>query len=273
VTDTWKKELLSLLLLGAFLSVIPKVSSAVVYTEEFTVGDSNTDMNTVGWSVYLKNDSGGVDDLSNHTLNLSNYEPAGIADYTSDFAFVVPRTHTSYDNADGPGLLFTTEPTTTLSTTDIGSLSALSVSVNADGSAGDQALGRFAIQIGGQWYASASSVTSTSNNGPTGAFSTFQVNGITFTDGDNWHLMTATTGVSGDISVGALAGGTLSGSIQSFGFYQEYGNNGDHFRIDDYSVTVVPEPTSIGITSLALMGFFYYSRKHKAKKQALTMPD
>ena len=75
--------------------------------------------------------------------------------------------------------------------------------------------------------------------------------------------MTTATWIFGEISMVALVTGTLSGNISNFGFCMDLGNNGDHFRIDDDSVTVPPEPSPIGITSITLIGLIFYSRRRK----------
>ena len=241
---------------------LPAVTAhaALAYTEDFSAGlTENSTFSSVGWSVYLANDAGGVDDLSTHALNTTSFDPAGVA--KSVYGYTAPRTHVDYDEADGPSLMFSAEPAGVLDSTSIGNITSLSVDVNADGSGGDLALGRFAIQIAGQWYASDISTTSDTNTGPSGAFSTFSTPGLfDFADGSNWHVLTASTGSGGEISVGALAGGTLSGTVGAFGVYAENGNDGDHFRIDTFAITVVPEPTSV---SLAVLGLFLIGRRRR----------
>jgi len=255
-----QKTLSYLLMITGLSSVVFRTSAAVVYTEDFSV-DSPANMNTIGWNAWLSNDTEGVDDLTSHTINSgTSYEPVGVTQ--NGYGFVKTDVNAGYTITDGPGMIFTSEPSASLQTTDIASLSKLSISINADGSPSDQALGRFVIQIDNQWYASSASATSTTNEGASGTWNTFELTSD-FTSGSNWHLMTATTGSSGVISVGEQATGTLSGSISNFGFYMELGNSGDHFRVDNYSVTVVPEPSSVGITSIALTGLFYFFRHRK----------
>ncbi|WPJ96429.1 PEP-CTERM sorting domain-containing protein [Coraliomargarita algicola] len=236
------------------------MTAAEEYTETFTVAASSS-FSAVGWNVYLLADNGDVNDLST-----SSGEPAEI--FLTDYAYI--RTAiTGYSTQDGPGLMFTTEPTTELVTTSLSSISKLSVGVRADSTDGAPATGRFAIQIGSQWYVSSLSISQTTHFGPPSStnpatdFPTFETpNLFDFTDGNNWHELTVITGAGGEISIAAsTAGGTLSGDVTAFGVYAENGNNGDHFRIDNFTV-VVPEPSTFILPSIIGIGLMMRRRRN-----------
>jgi glucose/arabinose dehydrogenase/mono/diheme cytochrome c family protein len=174
----------------------------------------------------LTKDDGSVVDWSNSTL-----PPAYVAPL--NYAFYAPRTDSGFDDANGPGLIFTTEA----GSCSLADLDSLDLDENMDASAGDPAKGRFAIRIGNQWYASELEFTSTTENGATGTFDGISLNGISFTDGANWRELTVTLGGRGAITLAASPiGGTLSGIVNAFGVYAEPGNNGDHFRFDNYHI-------------------------------------
>lgn len=240
-------------LLGATL---PEATAATIYNEEFTIpGSSNVSFASEGWSVYFLDDTGSVNDLS---ANAS--VPALVQ--RNDYGYTVTNTSSNYSN--GPALMFTTEPAGVLDSTDIGDLTQLSVDVLADGSPSDSALGRMTIRIGSQWYATDLSTTSDTNTGPSGTYLTFAVPALfDFTDGNNWRSMTVTTGAGGEITVaGSTVGGTLSGNVNAFGMYAINGNAGDHFRIDNYTVTTsVPEPSSLCMIGLAGFGIMLRRRR------------
>ena len=215
------------LVAAAILSSAAPIAAAEVYTETFTVAEQSA-FNAVGWSNYLTKDDSSVVDWA-----ASNTEPSYVT--PNDYAFFAPKNDTGFDDADGPGLLFTTEP----GPLDVGSLASLSLAENMDGSTGDPASGRFAIRIGGQWYASDFQFTSTTDEGPSAPFSTVTLDGIDFSDGNNWRTLTVTLGGAGTGGItlaGSTVGGTLSGDVTAFGVYAEPGNDGDHFRIDNFTI-------------------------------------
>jgi len=236
-------------------------SHADTYIEEFTV-TSNSELATVGWSSWLLQDNGDVVDWSGN-----NSEPSFVNN-SPDYAFFAPRQNNAFDAANGPGLLYTTEP----GLIDIGSLDSLFVDVRADGANGDQGLGRFAIRIGPQWYAADDEyLGGTANLGPGSPTDDYLLDSIVFTDGTNWRELTVTPGAGGAISVaGAPVGGTLSGDVDAFGVYMEPGNNGDHFRIDNFTVNftpnVVPEPMAISLAAIGalLVGMLMRRRRRIA---------
>ncbi|WPJ96430.1 PEP-CTERM sorting domain-containing protein [Coraliomargarita algicola] len=245
-----------------FAAAIGAASSAIAateYTETFTVSSSST-FSSVGWNVYLKADSS-VNDLS-------STGGSSIAEiWSTDYGYIRTQNEVGYSTTDGPALMFTTEPTSVLDTTNISSISKLSVGIRADGSGTDIAEGRFAIQIGSQWYVSAISATSNSNLGPPSSsnlpeeFTTLETAALfDFSDGNNWHELTVALGSEGEISIaGSATGGTLSGDVTAFGIYAKNGANGDHFRIDNYTV-VVPEPSTIILPALVGIGLMLRRR-------------
>ncbi len=255
--QTMYKKRLHTLLAATAIGVTTATMAATVYTENFQIYEHRSSLNTAGWSYYLTNNTGVVDRSS-----IGNSDIGDIYNYTGNkYAYSQPKADGSYPDS-GPGLMFTTDTVTGLDSTDISDLSMMSVALLADGTGGDPALGRLAIQIGSQWYASDETMTSTSNTGPTGSFANFQLSSTDFDNGNNWRLMTVTTGVAGEISVGSIAGGTLSGDVTAFGVYSENGNSGDHFRIDDFSITVIPEPSTLILGLLAGLGMMFRRRRN-----------
>jgi hypothetical protein len=55
----------------------------------------------------------------------------------------------------------------------------------------------------------------------------------------------------------------LSGDVTAFGVFADIGGGGDHFRIDNYSVTVIPEPGTFALLGgmLALAAVMVRRRK------------
>ena len=154
---------------------------------------------------------------------------------TPSYIFAAPKLHGDFNTVDGPALMFTTEP---------GSLSlivldSLSVAQKCDASVGDSASGRFAIRIGASWYVSDLEWRSTTSPS---SFTTYTFLGIDFTDGDTWRALTvsnggtSTTTATGEITLGSVVGGKLTGHANAFGVYLENGNDGDHARIDDFII-------------------------------------
>jgi hypothetical protein len=224
------------------LCVATSVMADTVYTEDFTVSGT-TNFGAVGWNAYLFSDAGNLSDLS----TTGQTTIAGV--FHTDYGYMNPGSSESYDDADGPGLMFTTETTAALDSTDITDILSLSVDTRLDGSSEDPAVARFAIQIGSQWYVSDISLSITTETGASGTITNFATSELfDFSSGDNWLEMTVTTGTGGGITVASsTVGGTLSGDVTAFGVYADFGNDGDHFRIDNYSVTVIPEPGTFAL--------------------------
>lgn len=241
--------------LAGFAQTVPMPTTPEkIYTEQFTL-DQHSAYSAVGWQVYLAEDTGGVVELT----DLGD-KPAYIAGEDPDYAFIAPRTHDSYDDADGPGLMFTTEP----GSVDIAELAELYTNIRLDGSETDPASARFAIRLDGQWYAAASDFTNDTNLGAGQPLDIYVLNDIDFTNGDNWRGLTVALGEgTGELTLAdGVVGGVLTGAIDAFGIYAEPGNDGDHSRIDNYSVSIVPEP---GTSAVAAVGCLALIRRRRRR--------
>lgn len=229
--------------LAAFEQPITMPAANVeVYRERFTA-DGDTSIAAVGWNAYLAEDTGGVADIS--TLG---DVPGFVAGGNPDYAFVVPRRDSGFDDVDGPGLLFTTEP----GAINIANLAELSVDLRLDGSTNDPGKARLAIRIDGQWYVSDAAATNDTNLGAGQPLDLFALVDFDFTDGALWRELTVALGEgTGALTAASqTVGGVLSGDIDAFGVYLEPGNDGDHARIDNFAIAVVPEPTTAALLGL-----------------------
>jgi hypothetical protein len=211
------------------------LQAAEIYNDEFARADNTpAPFSAIGWFAYLTQTTTTVIDWSN-----DGGPPAFATNSGNDYLFFAPRVNETFLVLNGPGVLFTNLE----GTFPIQSITSMKVDANFDASAEDPAFARFVIRVDGQFYASEFLMTSNSEDGPTGPFNPEILEGIDFSDGSNWRLLTATAvevgaEPGGEITLaGAPVGGTLTGNLESIGFYTEPGNGGDHSRFDNFVVT------------------------------------
>jgi len=213
----------------------------VIYQEDFAASGSDQPISIAGWNLYITT-----------TTGVENYTGTSVGGVSTGsgiggYAFSAPRINSSYENA-GPSLFATGEAPNV----GIESLSELTYTERADGSSTDRSSQRFAVKVGSQWYASdVAYLGGTSNVGPGLPFNPVALELADWTDGSNWRELTLSVGPGGAITVAAsTVPGNLSGKVTDFGVYATNGNNGDHFRLDDFTVTAIPEPTTLLVWSL-----------------------
>lgn len=113
---------------------------------------------------------------------------------------------------------------------------------------------RPAILIGGQWYASATPVSTGNVEGP------FVTNSLVFNSAaSNWVLVNDVDGTSG-VTLGAAPGGSLSGNISGVGLLSTF-HQYQTANFDFLEVTAVPEPVSAGLLVAGLVGLAHRRRR------------
>jgi hypothetical protein len=239
-------------LAAALLGTASSAIAATEYLEDFSNdGSPSATLSSIGWNAYVIDNDGSVNDLSDTTFGVA--EAYNIS--SGSYGYTRPAGSVSYNESDNLGLIFTTETTAALDSTSIADIISLSVDLSIDGSSEDPATARFAIQMEDTWYVSILADVSTTQDGQN--FTSFTTSELfDFTDGNNWYELTVSTGAGGEITIAdSVVGGTLSGDITAFGLYAENGNDitgGDHFRFDNYSITIIPEPSTFALLSGAL---------------------
>jgi len=110
---------------------------------------------------------------------------------------------------------------------------------------------RPAVQIGGQWYAAATSV-STGNADNTTTGGTFATQSMAFNGAAaNWVTVGGVDGTGG-VTLGAAPGSALSGNITGVGLVSTF-HQYQTVNFDFVEVTGVPEPTSMALAAGAVL--------------------
>ncbi len=118
---------------------------------------------------------------------------------------------------------------------------------------------RLAIKIGEQWYASTKTFLNPTDpvTSPDSHFNArAREHSISLDDVDGFHELAVVTGSGGSITMASEASSLpASGDLVAFGLWTSMmggaGDTGGRLTFDTFTVTVVPEPTAVGLLSLA----------------------
>lgn len=211
--------LVTVLVCAAFLSS----QAGEIYRETFNNPPAST-LGDLSWKAYLT--GGSTDEILDYSE--TTLDVAGVAD--GDYGYYAPKNSSSTLNA-GPGLLWTDSLVPMM----LSDMEELSIWEDADNATGDEATMRFAVRVGTDWYVSDTSFGSVDDTPGTNILSLAD-----WTDGSNWRALSVSLGASptGELTVAETTlAGDLFGKVTAVGFLAYPGNNGDHFRFDDFAVS------------------------------------
>jgi len=249
--------LIPVLALGVTAST---ASAAVVYNEIFqnTTG-ANILTSTAGWQFWLN--SAGV--RSDQTASLSNSAVSNLAGrpaadlpvnsgptlaQANGFAFI---------SSVASPLVYITQEYQTFNVADLSSVSFWQGS-SYDAAGGPNAGVRVVLEIGGLWYASTQSNQQFIAGGGAG-FSTQAVQKTLTLAGSTWESLTFTSGQA--ISVGLAATLPASGAITGFGIFAN--TPPANIRFDNFTLTAIPEPSSIVLLGLGAASLLIARRRRQ----------
>ncbi|MCC5846447.1 MAG: PEP-CTERM sorting domain-containing protein [Verrucomicrobia bacterium] len=118
---------------------------------------------------------------------------------------------------------------------------------------------RLAIQVGTDWYVSAQ------NNTQSAGVSTFSTQAEQMTQlmaGSSWNTLNFTSGST--LSMGTAALLPETGTISAFGLFAETHTQNTSLRFDTFTVTAIPEPSTVVLLGIALISAFALKRRHSA---------
>jgi hypothetical protein len=293
-TRVRNQEILSLknfvVLAGAILLSMQVTYGDVIYRETFsqTAGAANTNFDFVGWSGYWSptaqsTDQGNTINTNNGATVYNNFgvgsslgRPSGLNNVnaganvgnTNGFPF-----SSGFLSVSNNILTYTTEYTVDPTLWNVGSISFYSGNTSNTFPKGMPG-SRIAIQIGGNWYVSATNMVQNNNIANAAAFATSGQQMIFnwTTAASAWDSLTFVPGTS--LAVGSVLGSDLpSAPITAFGLYSDPSVNTNGVggiatrRWDTYEIdgtAVVPEPSSVALVLIglgALVGGLRRSRK------------
>ncbi len=236
MTQTCAKWALALLALAAWAAG-HSASAVTLYREDFTDAEANdgtlADVGWVGTDIGAGGNSAGIYDTFhwwyNNTTIASMTTNTGLS-YTTENAPIssatpmlailwAQRLENQFDDAFGEG-------TGTGTGVDV----------------------RPAVQIGGQWYAAATAV-STGNLDNTTTGGTYTPQSLAFDPAAaNWLLVSDVDGADG-VTLGAAPGSDLSGNITGVGLVSSF-HQYQTVNFDYLEVSAVPEPASAGLLAV-----------------------
>lgn len=263
-----RNRLFCLAFAGSLLLTLPG-QAAILYQQTFgNVGPGNGQVSAVGWSLYATSsavdhtgDYGPLAGSTGAPTNLSNVNSSVVtASQTNGYA--------SYGIATASGICLFLPNATEAGVSGFGSVnlnpasySDLSFSwYQGDGLNVDQ---RLAVQIGGNWYATANTFVNQIN------FASFDSNAVqkSFSFDPTaalWRDLTFTAGSSLTISGSNRILDLPSGAITNFGILGQSSASGTgNVRFDSFSVVGVPEPGIFSLVSLAAVGLLFGTRKRQ----------
>lgn len=133
------------------------------------------------------------------------------------------------------------------------SLNQVDASFNISDHSATSTTFRFAVQNGTDWYLSEAAYTTNGN----GSFAQEDLSII------NWGSWDPTGAPINSAPLDFSFSGSTLNDVQSFGFYfnLERENNTPRFRVDSYSVMVIPEPGTLALVGIALGSLLLFRRR------------
>ena len=275
-----KPQLPNLLLLGAAAAALTSVASAqsIVYRETFSnTGNANVSYGNIGWNLYWN--QSGTSTTAGTAVNRTNPgttgNPGNLTGAAVNFTAVAGAATTNIGQqqaGSGTGFAFVgaTDVTAAFAfTTEYNGTSAITTSniqsisfVQGNSAA---ATFRAAVQVGGTWYVTASqsgnTMTAAQFAGTLNPYVAGQGVALTFDlTSASWSALDFTPGSA--LSVGAST--TLpTGTVTAFGYFVTMAG-GTTVRVDDFSVSVIPEPSSFAaLAGLAGLGMAASRRRRR----------
>jgi hypothetical protein len=245
---------LALACVGAWIGLGASAFGAIAYLQNFSAASGQQNLSTVNWQAYYGSATtvatlaapGSSGSPANAMISAGASAPTPGANVNATAA--VSSTVNGFvpllsNNGADQFVVYTTEYT--IDGSLVNDFSWYSGSMYS----GDSQ--RIIVQIGGNWYASTTSVTPVNpvNNGSSfGAAATQST--LTFsTAAANWDTLNFTAG--SDLTLGsALSSSLPSGSITGFGLYAQIANHSDaneRTYFDTFVVDSVPEPAAVGM--------------------------
>lgn len=245
------------------------LQAQVLYRQTFGTTSNNVSVGSVGWTVATgataTNYTTGFDTANGlgGWLNNSNGNPQNLPNVNTGSATVSQSTGlavVSLANASNRlGIIYTSQ--FSLNPADYSA--GLQFSWN-QGNNSTTINYRVAIQVNGAWYAStqtfanATSVSSVGNFASQSVAMTFNFNTLAAT----WRNLDFTLGST--LALGSTLTSNLSaGNITGFGLYMDSASGGTS-RFDTFTITAVPEPTTVGLALLGLAGGLLISRRRRS---------
>jgi hypothetical protein len=252
-----QKNLRSAALLGAaFTLCTPVFSQSIVYRETFgNATGASAAVSTVGWlaDVYtgtLFSAQGGLNAnyaITNQAGRVNNADNVANAEVTTSltngFIFVGSgggaRNILAYSNA--------TDFTGTLPVGNLSEISFFAGHTSGGVSTLSEVTSRPAIRVGSTWYVPSTFAT-TASIGGSGFAASAESETFSFSASTQLFALSAT-----DLSIGstAVALSSLSGNVTQFGVFTPLARTGDFIRIDTYTVSAIPEPSTFTLFAAA----------------------
>jgi hypothetical protein len=231
-------------------------SADIIYRETFssTVNNNTLSSWAGGWSLHRNTTGGGVVGnatgtaavISNSTGRPSDVAPINGGTYAQDVTGLAFGS--SGDMVEG--LFFTSEYTW-----DAANLTDIKWYMGNGATSVQQ---RAALQVGTQWYVSA--VKSGSSIGGASNFAG-QATQQTVLKADNWFALSYVVGdVAQPFSISGTATALPTGTVTAMGIFTNTYNAGNS-RFDTFEVNAIPEPSTLVLVGISLLGVVFLRRR------------